>query len=71
MRTIIIAEDITLTASEKTIREYEKELAEVQAMLEKRRWERQMRKAIEEAYENEMWDFYSDLYKDVYGVRPW
>lgn len=71
MRTIIIAEDITLTASEKTIREYEKELAEVQAMLEERRWERQMRKAIEEAYENEMWDFYSDLYKDVYGVRPW
>ena len=71
MRTIIIAEDITLTASEKTIREYEKELAEVQVMLEERRWERQMRKAIEEAYENEMWDFYSDLYKDVYGVRPW
>ena len=33
MRTIIILEDVTLTATEKTIREYEAELAEAQERL--------------------------------------
>ena len=26
--------------------------------------------ALERAAANEDWDFYSDLYKDLYGVRP-
>ena len=63
MRTIIIATDITLTASEKVIRKYEKELDEI-------RWEKEAYRLLEEAYNNEDWDFYSDLYKDLYGVRP-
>jgi len=70
MRTIIIATDITLTATEKTIREYEAELAKTQELLKEMEWKRQAWKALHEAYENEDWGLYSDLYKDLYGVRP-
>lgn len=70
MRTIIILEDVTLTATEKTIREYEAELAEAQELLAEMDWERQARKALHEAYKNGDWGLYSDLHKDLYGVRP-
>lgn len=70
MRTIIIATDITLTATEKTIREYEAELAEIQELLAEMDWERQAREALLEAYRNGDWGLYSDLHKDLYGVRP-
>ena len=52
MRTIIIATDITLTATEKTSREYEAALAEAQERLAEMDWERQARKALHEAYSN-------------------
>lgn len=39
---------------------------------EQREDEERMRlfKALDRAAANEDWDFYSDLYKDLYGVRP-
>lgn len=30
----------------------------------------QLFEALQRAAANEDWDFYSDLYKDLYGVRP-
>lgn len=33
-------------------------------------WEISARKALERALADEDWDLYSDLYKDLHGVRP-
>ena len=63
MRTITISEGITLTASEEVIRQYEDEVAAVQ-------WERDALGWLKEAAEAGDWSFYSDLHKDLYGVRP-
>ena len=63
MRTITISEGITLTASEEVIRQYEDEMAAVQ-------WERDALRWLKEAAEAGDWGFYSDLHKDLYGVRP-
>jgi hypothetical protein len=38
--------------------------------IEREEWENSTRKALERALANEDWDLYSDLYKDLYGVRP-
>lgn len=63
MRTITITEGITLTASEEVIRQYEEQVAELQ-------WEEDAHKWLQEAAAAGDWSFYSDLYKDLYGVRP-
>ena len=74
MRTIVICTDITLTASEKTIRAYEAELAEIRAEQEAQTAEQAWHEAaficLQNAYESGDWDLYSDLYKDLFGVRP-
>jgi hypothetical protein len=38
--------------------------------MEREEWEIATYKAIQRAYEEEDWDLYSDLYKDLYGIRP-
>lgn len=68
MQTITIIEGVTLTATQSTIDAYKAELAEM---------ERERREAEQL---HELWlvlqtmersdPLYSDLYKDVYGVRP-
>lgn len=63
MRTITISEGITLTASEEVIRQYEAQVAV-------RQWERDALRWLREAAEAGDWSFYSDLHKDLYGVRP-
>lgn len=74
MRTIVICADVTLTASEKTIRAYEAELAEIRTEQEAQKAEREWRRKafawLQEANESGDWDLYSDLYKDLFGVRP-
>lgn len=63
MRTITISEGITLTASEGVIRQYEAQVAE-------RQWRRDAVEWLRQAAEAGDWSFYSDLHKDLYGVRP-
>jgi len=63
MRTITIIEGVTLTATEDTIRTYEAEKAE-------RQWRRDALRWLNEAAEAGDWSFYSDLHKDLFGVRP-
>ncbi len=74
MRTIVICADVTLTASEKTIRAYEAELAKIRAEQEAQTAEQAWYEAaficLQNAYESGDWDLYSDLYKDLFGVRP-
>lgn len=74
MRTIVICADITLTASERTIRAYEAELAEIRAEQEaqtaEQAWYETAFICLQEAYKSGDWDLYSDLYKDLFGVRP-
>lgn len=62
MKTIIIAEGITLTASTSTINDYKARVAAMDAEQEARRW----------LADPANWDApeYSDIYKDVHGVRP-
>lgn len=38
--------------------------------IEREEWEIATRKALERALADEDWDLYSDLYKDLHGVRP-
>lgn len=45
-------------------------IAFIREEIEREEWEIATRKALERALANEDWDFYSDLYKDLYGVRP-
>ena len=37
---------------------------------EREEWEIATRKALERALADEDWDLYSDLFKDLHGVRP-
>ena len=60
MHTIIIAEGINLTASKETIDKFLQERKEIEAR----------KKAIEWLKTNEHDQEYSDIYKEVYGVRP-
>ena len=63
MQTITIIEGVTLTASEEVIRQYNAEVAD-------REWRKDALRWLREAAEMGDWDFYSDLHKDLYGVRP-
>ena len=45
-------------------------IAFIREEMEREEWEIATYKAIQRAYEEEDWDLYSDLYKDLYGVRP-
>ena len=67
MRTITICEGVTLTASEKTLRRYETQKVELAA---EQRWRKNAFRWLEEAYKSGDWDLYSDLHKDIFGVRP-
>ena len=61
MKTIIIAEGIRLTATATVIETYKREVRE----------ERAYREAVEWLRTHDASDeLYSDIYKDVYGVRP-
>ena len=67
MRTIVIVADVTLTASEETIRAYEAEREAEAAAIQ---WEEDAHRWLKKAAETGDWSLYSDLYKDLYGVRP-
>lgn len=68
MQTIIITEGITLTATQSTIDAYKAELAAIEA---ERREAQQLYELWQVLQTMERSDpLYSDLYKDVYGVRP-
>ncbi len=61
MQTITLIEGVTLTATQSTIDAYLKETREIQ----------RRREAIEWLKRHDASDeLYSDVYKDVYGVRP-
>ena len=67
MRTIHIAEGITLYLAQRTAAKLE---AEIRA---EREWRRQQDAlAAAERYGDETGDYslYSDIFKDVYGIRP-
>jgi hypothetical protein len=38
--------------------------------MEREEWEIATRKALARALADEDWDLYSDLYKDLHGIRP-
>lgn len=67
MKTIEIANGITLTATDATIATYE---AERKAIEDEMFFERQLREEEAVARATGDWSVYSDLYKDMYGVRP-
>lgn len=62
MKTITIAEGITLTASKSTIDAYEREMREAA-------WERETIAWLATPEAMECPD-YSDIFKEVYGIRP-
>lgn len=45
-------------------------IALIREEIEREEWERSTWEAIQRASANEDWDLYSDLYKDLYGIRP-
>lgn len=45
-------------------------VALIREEIEREEWERATRKAIQTARENGDWDLYSDLFKDLHGIRP-
>ena len=45
-------------------------IALIREEIEREEWEIAARKALERALADEDWDLYSDLYKDLHGVRP-
>ena len=67
MKTIEIAAGITLTATEATIEAYEAERREIENEMF---FENQLREEEAVARATGNWEVYSDLYKDMYGVRP-
>ena len=69
MKTIAIAEGITLTASRSTIDRYFAEVAAAEARKAQQAEERKLREWLRNPAN---WDdpCYSDIYKDVHGVRP-
>ena len=42
----------------------------LQEEIHREEWERSAQEALERAYSEGDWDLFSDLYKDLYGVRP-
>lgn len=68
MKTITIIEGVTLTATLSTIAAYEAELAAIEA---ERREAQHLADLLEVLRSMDRSDpLYSDLYKDIYGVRP-
>lgn len=63
MATIHLSEGCTLTCSARFARRLREEIAEDRA-------EKALRNALEEAFRAQDWALYSDLHKEVYGVRP-
>ena len=61
MKSIVIAAGITLTATAATIAAYEAECKAIKAEREAREWLNSHKPGDPD---------YSDIYKDVYGVRP-
>lgn len=63
MRTIELIEGVTLTATEKTLRKAQELVnyyVNQAALLDE----------LNRAWEMGEWDYYSDLHKDLFGVRP-
>lgn len=63
MRTIKLIEGVTLTATEKTLRKAQELVnyyVNQAALLDE----------LNRAWEMGEWDYYSDLHKDLFGVRP-
>ena len=69
MKTIIIIEGVTLTAAQSTIDRYLAEVAEAEAERRNRETEMKLRRWLADPA-NWHDECYSDIYKDVYGVRP-
>lgn len=67
MKTIEIANGITLTATDATIAAYE---AERKAIEDEMFFENQLREEEAVARATGDWSVYSDLFKDMYGIRP-
>lgn len=47
-----------------------KTVALLREEMEREAWETATRKAIDKAFEEGDWNLYSDLYKDLHGIRP-
>ncbi len=45
-------------------------IALIKEELQRDEWERSAWEAIQRAADEGDWDLYSDLYKDLYGIRP-
>ena len=45
-------------------------VALIREEIDREEWERATRKAIQTARDNGDWDLYSDLFKDLHGIRP-
>ena len=45
-------------------------VALIREEMEREAWERSTREALDRALAEEDWDLYSDLFKDLYGIRP-
>lgn len=45
-------------------------IALIKEELQREEWEIATRKALHKALAEEDWDLYSDLFKDLYGIRP-
>ena len=69
MKTITIIEGITLTATRSTIDRYLAEVAEAEAERHDLEVEMKLRRWLADPA-NRHDECYSDIYKDVYGVRP-
>lgn len=69
MKTIIIIEGVTLTATQSTINAYLIEKADAEAERLEREVEMKLRRWLADPA-NRHDECYSDIYKDVYGFRP-
>ena len=71
MKTTIISEGITLTATRKTTNRITTRLEQERKRVEDEQFFfNQLQECRKVAEETGDWDVYSDLYKDYYGVRP-
>jgi len=81
MVVIAISDSIELICSKEFAERYHAEVAELEAEAKARddaeRWEREtwqelkrLKAEWERTHSVEVWDYYSDLYKDYWGVRP-
>lgn len=72
MKTIQVNEFITLVVSEESANLYKEAEARVAALEREAEWlSTGLPLAVEAARAAGDWDSFSDLYKDLYGFRPW